>query len=128
MTSTNQVIFHNHALMCKPREVSNTISQRSPGIVQRSLKASVLLSHGSSGSFASKNNEATDGLNSATIGDIRVINSIGKYPNSVEQRMRKPSFVVTAMWSSLEVTRAFRSAGIPYRKTRRAAFRKFVVV
>src|SRR6266550_8101361 len=28
MTSTNQVIFHNHALMCKPREVSSTISQR----------------------------------------------------------------------------------------------------
>src|SRR5258706_14439905 len=72
-------------------------------------------SYGSRGSFASKNNEATAGLNSAEIGDIRVINSIGKYPNSVEQRMRKPSFVVIAMWSSLEVTRAFRSAGIPYR-------------
>src|SRR5260370_30722547 len=76
--------------------------------------------YGSRGSFASKNNDATDGLNSAAIGDIWVINSIGKYPNSVEQRMRKPSFVVSQMWSSLEVTRAFRSAGIPYRKTIRA--------
>src|SRR5688572_24252754 len=84
--------------------------------------------YGSSGSFASKNNEATDGLNSAAIGDTRVINSIGKYPNSVEQRMRKPSFVAIAMWPSVEVTRPFRSAGISYRKMRRAAFRKFVVV
>src|SRR2546430_5404241 len=84
--------------------------------------------YGSSGSFASKNNEATDGLNSAATGDIRWINSIGKYPNSFKQRLRKLSFVVDAIWSSLEVTRAFRSAGIPYRKTRRAALRKLVVV
>lgn len=50
--------------------------------------------YGSSGSFASKNNEATDGLNSATIGDTWVIHSNGKYPNSFKQRLRKSSFAV----------------------------------
>ena len=35
------------------------------------------LFQGSSGSFASKNREATDGLNSAATGDIRLMNSKG---------------------------------------------------
>jgi len=35
-------------------------------------------SHGSSGSLASKNNDVTDGLNSAATGDIRLTDSIGK--------------------------------------------------
>ena len=84
---------------CRPAGAKN---HAAPAVENRDFN------YGSSGSFASKNSEATDGLNSAVIGDIRVIDSIGKYPNSVEQRMRNPSLVMIPMWSSLEVTKAFK--------------------
>src|SRR5256885_17240258 len=90
-------VFYHRAGYIKDDEFDSLHKARWRARRSHSTFDSINQAYGSSGSFASKNNEATDGLNSASTGDIRLINSIGKYPSSFRFRVRNSSLALEVM-------------------------------